>query len=132
MFIKRSLKTTIIFVFVFVLVAASYAFAAANTLPANTYAGDGNVTISGITVTNVRYTVTVTASPATTIITGVTLTLGTAAPATTLIRVKLLTAGAWYDCSNSGTTTVTCDTSAAAVTVTAADNLRVVAYDNAP
>jgi hypothetical protein len=130
MFIKRSLKIFVIVMIVFVLTAVSYAFAAANTLPGASLAGDGNVTVSGITVTNIKYAVTLTANPTTSYVTGVTLTLATATPATTSIQVKLVAAGTtWYTCTNTGTTTVTCDTSSPAVTITAVDNLRVIALD---
>ncbi len=126
MLIKRSMKFFIIVTVVFVLTAATYAFASANTLPANTYAGDGNVSISGIAVTDVAYTIVTTNNPATTYITGVTLTLNAAAPGAT-IQVKLVAADATFiTCTNPGTTTITCDTSSASVTVTAADNLRVI------
>jgi len=126
MVIKRSMKLFIVLMVVLILTAATYAFAYANTLPASTYAGDGNVSVSGITVTNVQYTLSLTNDPNTTYVTGVTLTLNSAAPGNT-VQIKLVAAGTtWYTCTNPGTTTITCDTSAPSVTVTAADNLRVI------
>ena len=134
MFLSRAFKVLLIAIVVFAFATVAYAYAATNILPASTYAGDGNVAISGITVTNVQYTIAFDTDPSeTAYITVVTLTLAPAVPATTTIQIKLVATGTtWYTCTNSGTTTVACDTSTPGVTVTAADNLRVIAYDKLP
>lgn len=100
-----------------VLAAVTFAYAAANTVPAS-YAGDGSNTISGYTVSNVHYVLDST-NPAN--ISQVTFTLDQ--PAND-VRIQLVTGGTWFTCTSSGTS-VTCNVSG--VTALAANTLRVVA-----
>lgn len=109
---------------------AAYGFAAANTVPASA-AGDGNGTVSGYTISNIRYTlkgsnpanvdsVTFNTSPA----------ISTTAPVGTIkVQIAQGAPTTWHNCVV--TTSVSCDKhmSNATVTVTAASisNLRVVA-----
>jgi hypothetical protein len=54
MFIKKSVKVFVLVVLVLALSGFTYAFAAANTVPA-TKAGDGSGAITGYTVSNIHY-----------------------------------------------------------------------------
>lgn len=100
--------------------AMVFAYAASNTVPA-TSAGDGSNTITGYTVSNVKYNLDNT-NPQ--LISSVQFTM-TGAAAPTTVKVKLVaTGGSWYDCSLAAGTW-TCTTTGA--TVLAADQLTVVA-----
>ena len=104
MFTKGTIKLVIIVVIALALSGFTYAFAAANTVPA-TYAGDGAGTISGYTITNVVYHLNG-SNPGN--IDTVTFTLNAAA---TSVSIKLVAAGStFYTCSVSGGTSVTCNT----------------------
>jgi hypothetical protein len=118
MFTKNTVKFVIIVVIALALSGFTYAFAAANTVPA-TYAGDGVGTISGYTITNVEYHLNGT-NPGN--IDSVSFTLSAAA---TSVQIKLVAAGTtYYTCSMTGLN-ASCLTAGA--TVTAADQLRVIA-----
>jgi hypothetical protein len=98
----------------------TYAFTAANTVPA-TAAGAGSAAISGYTITNVVYGLN-TATP--TNLDQVTFTIS---PATaTTVRMQLAAAGSWYTCANAAGN-VTCNTTSPQATVAAATQLTVVA-----
>jgi len=125
MFLSRAFKVLLIVIVAFVFASVATAYAEANDLPDSTYAGDGNVTISGINVTNVQYTIDLDDDPDATFITVVTLTLAPAAPDAT-ITIKLVESGGdWYSCVNDDIPTITCDIGD--LTVTEVDNLRVIA-----
>jgi hypothetical protein len=101
----------------------AFALTASNTVPTSS-AGAGQATISGYTVTNVHYNLNST-NPQN--IDSVTFTLDTAPPAGSTVRVKLVAAGStYYSCTNA-TVNVTCTTTTPAVSVSAADQLLVVA-----
>jgi hypothetical protein len=121
---KRISLATIIII-ALVLTITTYAFAAANTMPTVTSAGDGEVAISGYTIGTPSYTLGA-ADPST--ITSVSFTIaplsGTTAPATT--KVQLVDGGSWFDCTVASGT-ATCPVTG--VTVLAADNFHVVAAD---
>jgi hypothetical protein len=103
-----------------VLVAAVSAFTASNTVPSASL-GEGANTISGYTVTNVTY------SPNTSNPGNVDSVSFTISPATaSSIKIQLVSAGAWYSCSNS-TGSVTCATTSPQATAGSADSLNVVA-----
>ena len=111
-------------VLVVLLVAVSFAYAAANIVP-ETGAGDGGETISGYTVGNVQYVLD-TDDPSKIDSVAFTLTPTSGAPAPTTVKVKLVeTSSTWYNCTFT-TPTWSC-TIGGAVTVLAADELRVVA-----
>jgi TRAP-type C4-dicarboxylate transport system substrate-binding protein len=119
MFNKR-IKILFIVIVVLVLAAATYAFAAANTVPASK-AGDGNGVISGYTVSAIHYALNGT-NPTT--IDTVTFTLDVAPVTGGTIKIKLVSGGStWYSCTNV-TTAVTCTTTGAPVST--ADSLQVV------
>jgi hypothetical protein len=120
MFVKNSTKFIIIVVIALALSGFTYAFAEANTVPA-TFAGDGAEDISGYIISGVHYTLDV-GNPA--LINAVIFTLDNAA---TTVRVKLVQAGTtYYTCTVAGGTSVSCNIGGA-VTVLAADELRVIA-----
>ena len=110
---------------VITLAAVSYAFAAANIVPASK-AGDGAGTITGYTVTNVQYTLNG-ANPQN--IDQVDFDVDATPPAGSTMKIKLVAAGTdWYTCTNV-TTALTCVTTAPQATVVASDELRVVIAD---
>jgi hypothetical protein len=88
----------------------AYAFTATNTVPASR-AGDGTGTVSGYSVSNIHYNLDVTTP---TNIDAVTFTVDTAPVAGSTMKVQI--AGNWYSCTNA-TTTLTCATTAPALTV---------------
>jgi hypothetical protein len=106
-----------------VVATGSYALTASNTVPASR-AGDGSGTISGYTVSNVKYTLNAT-NPAN--IDAVTFSLDVAPPTGATTKIQLASAGSWYTCS-SGTpaTNQTCTTTSPQATVASATELRVV------
>lgn len=121
----KRISLAAIIIVALVLTITTYAFAASNTMPTASSAGDGFVTISGFTVGTPHYTLGTT-DPST--ISSVSFTIaplsGTTAPSTT--KVQLVSSGTWFDCSvASGTATC----SITGVTVSAANNFRVVAAD---
>jgi hypothetical protein len=102
------------------LVAAGSAFTASNTVP-DASLGQGANVISGYTVSSVTYT------PSGSNPGNVDSVAFTISPATaTSVKIQLITAGAWYSCSNS-TGSVTCATTSPQATAGAADSLNVVA-----
>jgi hypothetical protein len=118
--LNSKIRILAIFALVLVLAGATYAFAAANTVPASK-AGDGSGAISGYTVSAIHYNLNTT-NPAT--VDTVTFTLDTAPVAGSTIKIKLVAAGStWYSCTNV-TTAVTCTTTGAPVST--ADTLQVV------
>jgi hypothetical protein len=97
-------------------------FAAANTVPASK-GGDGAGTISGYTVSNIKYTLNA-SDPRN--VDSVTFDVDTAPPAGATKKIKLVAAGStWYTCTNV-TTAFTCATTSPQATVATADELRVV------
>jgi hypothetical protein len=120
MFIKRSLKISIIVLVAFALATVSYAFAASNTVP-DGKAGDGSGTITGYNVTNVVYTQD-SGNPVN--ITAVAFDLDAAAGT---VRVRLITGGALQSCTNTAGTHWSCTITG--VTVNAANTLEVVASE---
>ncbi len=115
---NKKMRVAYAVVFALILAALTFAYAAANSVPA-TYAGDGSSATSGYTISNVHYVLDGT-NPAN--IDEVTFTLNAAAAD---VRIQLVSGGSWFTCSVTGGTSVTCDVSG--VTVLAANTLRVVA-----
>ena len=121
----KRISLAAVIIIALVLTITTYAFAASNTMPTVTSAGDGATVISGYTIGTPSYTLG-SSDPST--ITSVSFTIaplsGTTAPATT--KVQLVDGGSWFDCTvDSGT--ATCPVTG--VTVLAADNFPVVAAD---
>lgn len=106
-----------------VVATGSYALTAANTVPASR-AGDGSGTISGYTVSSVKYGLNAT-NPAN--IDSVSFSLDVAPPTGATTKIQLASGGSWYTCT-SGTpaTSQTCTTTSPQATVAAATELRVV------
>lgn len=114
-------RTLAVIVMVLILSATVYAFAAANTVPATTYAGDGSGTISGFTITNVSYSLNP-ANPA-----NISATTFTISPASaSQVYVSLNNGVSWASCTNSAGS-VNCALSG--VTAAGASTLRIVAAD---
>jgi len=103
-----------------ILSTTAYAFAASNTVPASN-AGEGSNTISGFSISAVHYTLN-SSNPAT--IDTVTFTISPSLPAGGTVTVQLVGGGAWYPCSVSGGTNVTCTTTGAPAST--ANNLHIV------
>jgi hypothetical protein len=108
-----------------ILAASVYGFAAANTVP-DTYAGDGNGTISGYTISNVAYGLE-TSDTDPTDIDQVSFDLGSGMTATG-VYVSFDGGTNWVDCSAgvSGST-VTC--TGLSINVLGASNLRIIAVE---
>jgi hypothetical protein len=106
-----------------VVATGAYALTAANTVP-DSRAGDGTGSISGYTVSAVKYTLNAT-NPGS--IDAVTFTLDAAPPAGATTKIQLSSGGSWYTCT-SGTpaTNQSCATTSPQATVAAATDLRVV------
>ncbi len=122
---SRNFKVLFVLFAVLAISVASYAFAAANTVPA-TKAGDGLGVVSGYTITSVVYTLNGT-NPST--LDSVEFDLGAPA-ATGKVKAQLVaTTGTWYACTQVGVTTVwTCTTTG--LIASSIDQLRVVAASN--
>ena len=107
---------------VLVLASSTYAFAAANTVPATT-AGDGSAAISGYSITGVTYTLNG-ASPQN--VDNVAFTIAPAIAAGGVVYAKLRSLSATYfGCTISGGTNVSCAT--AGETAATVNELRVIA-----
>lgn len=119
----RSSKYFIVLL-VLIFATAAFAFAATNTMPLVTAAGEGARVISGYTVGNVDYNLNA-GTPSN--IDSVDFTLAPAAPLTSTVKVDLEADGSFYDCSSLDGTNWTCLTPGA--TVSASDELRVITSD---
>lgn len=117
---KRSKRLLVTVLFAGVLASAAYAFTASNTVDSTT-AGHGAQAISGYAATGVAYGLNAT-TPSN--IDSVSFTLNPVAAAT--VKVQLVTAGSWYACTNTAGS-VTCATTSPQATVSAANNLTVLA-----
>jgi hypothetical protein len=120
MFNVRASKMFIVLLMVLVFATAAFAFAATNTVP-DSYAGEGASTTSGYTVTNVVYNLNAT-TPSN--VDSVSFTLNAAA---TTVKVRLVTTGSYYSCTNPSGFSWTCTTTSPQVTVTAANEFRIIA-----
>lgn len=103
------------------LVAGTYAYTAANTVPASK-AGDGTGAVTGYVLSTVHYNLNGT-SPQN--VDSVTFTLDSAPVTGSTLKAQLDAAGSWYTCTFV-TTAVTCTTTSPQATVVGATNLRVV------
>ncbi|PKO05020.1 MAG: hypothetical protein CVU41_14005 [Chloroflexi bacterium HGW-Chloroflexi-3] len=112
---KRSSRVLLVTLLLFVLAGATYAYAAENTVPP-TFAGDGEGTISGYTVSNIAY------STSGGNITGVSFNLNASA---TVVQAAM-DGGTLVTCSGA-TTSWSCDFSGSPVSVLSASSLLVVA-----
>ena len=117
---RRSLPLLLI---ALIVMAVAYAFAATNTVPV-TNAGDGKEDISGYTVSDVHYVLNGT-DPSRIEDVTFTLTPDSSGSAAASVQIQLVSGGAWFSCTVSGSS-YSCDINGA-VTALDADNLRVVA-----
>ena len=126
MFLKRTFKVFLIVMVAFAFTTVTYAYAAANVVPASK-AGDGAGAITGYTVSAVHYNLNAT-NPGN--IDSVTFTTSVTVPTGSTVKIKLVSAGAdWYTCTVQGSTSISCATTSPQATVLAADSLRVVIAD---
>ena len=101
----------------------SFALTASNTIP-DSVAGAGSAAISGYTVSTVHYNLNAT-NPQN--IDSVTFNVDIAPPAGATLKAKLVAAGStYYSCTNVSTA-VTCTTTSPQATVSASDQLLVIA-----
>lgn len=117
---NRSRRLLVTVLFAGVLASAAYAFTASNTVP-GTNAGNGATAISGYSATSVVYNLNAT-TPSN--IDSVNFTITPAAAST--VKVQLVTAGSWYSCTNTAGS-VSCNTTSPQATVSASNNLTVLA-----
>jgi hypothetical protein len=110
-------------VLILILAAAVYGFANSNTVPAS-YAGDGQNTISGYTVTGLSYDIYGDSDP--TDIDGIDFTLSANAGQ---VYVSFDGGTSWEDCSPVAPTTSISCTLGTSVTVLSATQLRIIAAD---
>ena len=116
----RNIRVLFIVLVVLFIAGSTYAFAAANTVPA-TKLGDGTGTVTGYTITAIAYTLN--ANPAT--LDSVAFDVGATA---ITVKAQLVASGTWYACTNTATTVWSCDTNT--LTTASIDQLRVVATSN--
>lgn len=123
MFKFRSSKMFVAVLMVLVFATTAFAFAASNTMPAATRAGEGTTTTSGYTVSNVAYNLNATTASN---IDSVTFDLNATAG-----TVKISLDGAtYYACSNTGGFSWSCNTTVGTqATVAGASELTVVAVE---
>ncbi len=125
MFLSRAFKVFLIVMVAFAFASVTYAYAAANVVPASK-AGDGSGAITGYTVSAIHYVLNST-DPST--IDSVTFTLNSTPVAGSTIRIRLVAAGSWYTCTNVSAA-VTCNNGTTlGATVLSADLLQVVVSD---
>lgn len=119
-----NLRMVTLLVLAFVLSGIAYGFAAANTVGVSG-AGDGQNTISGYAISNVKYTLD-SSNPVNLSAVTFDVTPGAGAGAATSVYVKLVSTGTSYTaCTNNGGGNWTCNVSG--VTAAAANELRVIA-----
>lgn len=110
---------------ILILVASAFAFANTNTVD-ESGAGDGANTISGYNITAIRYTLNGTTPTTLDAVRFNVVPLGGQGAPTT-VQVQLNAGGSWYSCANTVGNTWSCDLSAGGLTVSGANNLRVLA-----
>jgi hypothetical protein len=121
---KKSHRLSGIILIALILTVATFAFAAANTLPATTSAGDGDEDISGYTISNIDYILDGT-NPS--LISQVEFDITPTGADN--ISIKLIDAGStWYSCTEAAGA-VTCPITGGGVAALTVDNLRVIAAD---
>jgi hypothetical protein len=118
----RNFKVLLIFMVVILIAGATYAFAAANIVPA-TKVGDGTGLVTGYTITAVEYTLNGT-DP--TKLDSVAFDLGADA-ATGKVKVQLVLSGTWYPCTHGLLYVWSCDTTTPSLLVASINQLRIVA-----
>ena len=124
MFHFRSSKMFVVVLVVMVLATAAYAFAASNSMPLTSNAGEGDVAIGGYTVSNVTYTYS-TADPSMITFVDFDITPAAGKASISLVDGTALYVPACVD--GGGGLSWTCAVSG--VSVLSADELRVVASD---
>lgn len=122
-------RTVALLVMVLILAAVTYGFAALNSMPAQSNAGDGAVTISGYTISNVVYDIYSDSDPADidNINFDVTAQGGGSDPGSVYVKLDA-SSSTWVSCSFVALDEWTCPINGS-VTTLDADELRVVAVD---
>ncbi len=111
-----------VFILAGAIVAGTYAFTAANTMPADSHAGDGETVISGYAISGVHYGLNAT-DPST--MDTVTFTATPAVTAGSAIRVQVVDGGTWYTCPVAAPVVCT----VTGEPVLSANNLRIIIAD---
>ncbi len=119
-----STRFALALVLVLIMATSAFAFAAANDVP-ESGAGDGADTISGYTITNVKYTFNADPTKIETVAFDVASTTGDA-DAPSFVQARLVDGGTWISCTAGTSPNWSCPV-AGAVTVLAANKLQVVA-----
>lgn len=127
---RRTRRLSALLILALVLSAGTYAFAAANTV-ADSDAGDGDGTVLGYNVTNIRYEIddsdgdpsTVDADGDPTTVDAVSFDLDKAADE---VFAQYNGAGSFYSCTNPAAFSWVCNSSASAQTVVALTTLKVI------
>ncbi len=125
---KMRLRLIALVILALVLSAAVYGFANANSMPADSYAGDGQVAVSGFTISNIHYSLNAT-TPANVDEISFTLNRAVAAGGTHKLVVTHSGTDYSFDC-DLDTIAPTCDlTGGTTMTVLGITNLRIIAAD---
>lgn len=124
---RKSKKLAALLIMSLALTAGTYAFAAANTVPASN-AGDGEAVVSGYTVTGINYTIFADSDPVDLDSVVFTLTPNAGGATAGEAYVQLVAAGTWYTCTNV-VNLWTCTMPGAGPTVLSMANLRIIASD---
>jgi len=112
---------------VLLLAAVTYGFAAANTMPAVSNAGDGSVTVSGYHVSNIHYTLNG-GNPRNVSSVSFDLAPDDGGGTPTAVQAQIGSSAGWSTCSVTTAPTWNCPASGT-VTVLSVDELTVVAAD---
>jgi hypothetical protein len=121
-------RTLFLITLVLLLAAVTYGFAAANTMPTVSNAGDGSVTVSGYTVSNIHYNL-VAGNPRN--VASVTFDLapddGGGTPAS--VQARLGSSAGWSACTETATPGTWNCVASGTISVLSVDELTVVAAD---
>jgi len=120
-------RTLFLITLILILAAVTYGFAAANTMPTASNAGDGSVTVSGYTISNVHYTLNA-GNPlnVNSVSFDVAALGGGGTPS--VVTARLVSTGSFYACTETSPGTWNCAVTGT-VTVRSVDELTVVAAD---
>ena len=121
-------RTLFLITLVLILAAMTYGFAAANTMPTASNAGDGSVTVSGYTVSNIHYGLNA-GNPQNVDSVSFDLVAKNGGVTPAAVRARLVSSGSWYTCAETATPGTWSCTVTGTVTVLAVDELTIVAAD---
>ncbi|MBI4789336.1 MAG: hypothetical protein HY782_20080 [Chloroflexi bacterium] len=109
------------------LAASAYGFAASNTIDTSG-AGEGAATISGYTISGIKYTVNRAAGDSTITAVSFDVTPKPGGVDANNVEARLKDSGVWYSCTGPTVNNWSCDTTGTTIKVKDADNLTVVAW----